>query len=71
MTPTNVLTFKNKPAHVDQGVATNHTVAAMCTCTADGKILPNYFTVALDQLSKLVGVIDYCIRVVSLFIIRS
>ena len=30
MTPTNVLTFKNKPAHVDQGIATNHTVAAIC-----------------------------------------
>ncbi len=52
MTPTNVLTFKNKPANVDQGVATNHTVAAMCTCTAEGKILPIYFTVPLNQLSK-------------------
>ena len=40
MTPTNVLTFKNKPANVDQGIATNHTVAAMCTCTVDGKIRP-------------------------------
>ena len=44
MTPANVLTFKNKPANVDQGVATNHTVAAMCTCTTDGKLLPIYFT---------------------------
>ena len=52
MTPTNVLTFKNKPANVDQGVATNHTVAAMCTCTADGNTLPIYFTVPFDQLSK-------------------
>ena len=50
--PTNVLTFKNKPANVKQGVATNHTVAAWCTCTADGKILPICFTVLLDQLSK-------------------
>ena len=33
-------------------MATNHTVAAMCTCTADGKILPIDFTVPLDQLSK-------------------
>ena len=35
MSPTNVLTFKNKTANVDQGVATNHTVAAMCTCTTN------------------------------------
>ena len=47
-----VLTFKNKPANVDQGIATNHTVAAMCTCPAEGKILLIYFTVPLDQLSK-------------------
>ena len=38
MTPTNVLAFKNKPAHVDQGIATNHTADVMCTCTANGKI---------------------------------
>ena len=52
-----VLTFKNKQANVDQGIATNHTVAAMCTCTAGGKILPIYFTVPLDQLSKF-GVVN-------------
>ena len=47
MTPTNVLTFKDKPGNVDQGIATNHTVAAMCTCTVDDKRQPIYFTVPL------------------------
>ena len=28
-----------------QDIATNHTVAAMCTCNAEGKIPPIYFIV--------------------------
>ena len=40
------------PANVNIGVTTNHTVGAMCTMTGDGNLLPIYFTIPSDQLSK-------------------
>ena len=47
-----LLIMLHNQGNADQGVATNHRVAAMCPCTADGKILPIYFTVPFNQLSK-------------------
>ena len=53
MLPTNVLTFVNKSANVNQVTPTNCTVTAMCTCTTAGEILPIYFTVFQSQLSVI------------------